>query len=315
METTSKKKTALLFAYNGAGFNGSQIQNEHEGVRTVEAELQNALFKSRCISSDNFGFLNKVKWSRASRTDKGVHALCAVAAMKMLWEAKPYEEILAEINSNLPSDIRMISLKLVTNAFNAKNSSSFREYHYLFPLSPLKSPYSTQETIEKINIIAKKFHGTHSFHNYTRDILPGKPEAKRYVIKYEAEANPVVYENSEYIKFIITGQSFLYHQIRKMIGMTVAVFAGKMQDSDIDKSFADDSFFVQLAPAEGLSLGRVHFTVYNKKQKHRPVLITEEEEKTIDDFYKQSILPTIHLSAPIFQQWVDNELIPSGIIS
>ncbi|OMJ75529.1 hypothetical protein SteCoe_25308 [Stentor coeruleus] len=315
METISKKKTALLFAYNGAGFNGSQIQKEHEGVRTVEAELQNALFKSRCISSDNFGFLNKVGWTRASRTDKGVHALCAVAAMKMLWRINSCEEILDEINSNLPSDIRMISLKLATNAFNAKNLASFREYQYLFPLTPLRSIFSSQETIEKINIIAKKFYGTHSFHNYTRDILPGKPEAKRYVIKFELETNPVVYENSEYIKFIITGQSFLYHQIRKMIGMTVSVFAGKMQDCDVEKSFADDNFVVPLAPAEGLSLGRVHFTVYNKKQQHRPILITDEEEKKIDDFYKQSILPTIHLSRPVFQQWVDSELFPLGVIT
>ena len=306
MSSGTKKKTAVLFTYNGSQFCGSQIQNDQRNVRTVEAELEKALHQARCISSDNFGFFNKVKWSRASRTDKGVHALCAVVGLKLLWEAKPAEDIIAEINLNLPEDVRVLSLKLVTNNFNAKNSCSYREYQYLFPLSTLKLEDSSQ-VIEKMNEIAKFFNGTHCFHNYSKDILPDKPEAKRYVIKFEVEKDFVRVDDCCYLKFIITGQSFLYHQIRKMVGMTVCVFLGKHSFDDIRKSFEPNEFFVPLAPAEGLSLNRAHFTVYNKRQNHRPVVVNSEDEVKINEFYQASILPTIHSSLNVFSEWVECE--------
>lgn len=308
MTEASKKKTAILFAYNGAQFNGSQIQNDHEGVRTVEAELQNALFKARCIAPENYGFINKIKWSRSSRTDKGVHALCSVIAAKLLWEPRPYEEILAEINSNLPADVKVISLKLVTSAFHAKSSASFREYQYLFPLKPLNCEFSP-ELVTALNDICKQFHGTHSFHNYSKDVKQNQPEAKRYIIKYDLCSESVEFEGFSYLKFIITGQSFLYHQIRKIIAMTILVFKKKFLIEDIQKSFDDSDFFVPLAPAEGLSLHRVHFSMYNKKQKHRPVNLNANEEAIIEDFYNSSILPTIHSALNIFQEWTDTELI------
>lgn len=305
---SSKKKTALLFAYNGSAFNGSQIQTDHENVRTVEAELQLALRNANCISQENFGFLNKVKWTRASRTDKGVHALCAVVGLKMLWETKPYEEILADINQNLPQDIRIIAMKMVAASFHAKNSTSYREYQYLFPYKALHPTAFDPEIIEKLNKIATAFHGTHSFHNYSRDIQPNRPEAKRYVIKFEVDQNPVVFSDFVYLKFLVTGQSFLYHQIRKMIGMCLAVYTEKFTLEDVKKSFEDEGFLVPLAPAQGLSLNRVHFPVYNKKQKHRPVVLTSEEEARIEEFYKESILPTIHSAYSVFEHWVNTKM-------
>ena len=226
----------------------------------------------------------------------------------MLWQHKPYEEILEEINSNLPNDVRIISMKMVAASFNAKNSVSFREYQYLFPLKTLKNAEFNADLVSEINKIAGHFHGTHSFHNYTRDILPNKPEGKRYIIKFEVDNEPILFENCTYLKFLITGQSFLYHQIRKMVGMTLAVYSSKHLLSDIQKSFEDDAFLVPLAPAEGLSLHRVHFAWYNKKQSHRPVVLTPEEEVLVDNFYKSSILPTIHSAYGVFENWVASEL-------
>ena len=308
MEST-KKKTALLFAYNGSAYNGSQIQNNHENIRTIEAELESALFKSRCISQENFGFLSKIKWSRASRTDKGVHALCSVVALKMIWETRPYEDIMAEINSNLPNDIRIISMKLVAASFNAKKSCSYREYNYLFPYKALNSTEEYDDAvIKKINTITNLFHGTHSFHNYSRDVKPNTPEAKRYIVKFELNGNRLVYENLYYLTFIITGQSFLYHQIRKMIGMCLAVYNEKMSVEDLRKSFEPENFDVPLAPAEGLLLNKVFYSVYNQKQKHRPIIISKEEDLLIENFYTNSILPTIHSAYNVFETWTTTEL-------
>jgi hypothetical protein len=47
---------------------------------TVEGTLEVALHKAGFISDSNFGDFNKVSFSRASRTDKGVHSLATVRA-------------------------------------------------------------------------------------------------------------------------------------------------------------------------------------------------------------------------------------------
>jgi tRNA pseudouridine38-40 synthase len=44
-------------------------------VRTVESELENALYKVGAIAEYNYGDLKKIGFSRATRTDKRVHAL------------------------------------------------------------------------------------------------------------------------------------------------------------------------------------------------------------------------------------------------
>ena len=62
----------MIVGYNGSDFCGSQ---KNPGVRTVEEELEQALFKMNCISKFNFGDLKKIAWNRATRTDKSVHAL------------------------------------------------------------------------------------------------------------------------------------------------------------------------------------------------------------------------------------------------
>ena len=47
------------------------------------------------ISDSNYGFLDKIGWSRSSRTDKGVHAAGVVVSLKMLIDGDS-EEILDE---------------------------------------------------------------------------------------------------------------------------------------------------------------------------------------------------------------------------
>lgn len=61
-----------MVGYNGTDFSGSQKNKE---VRTVEGEVEKALRDMKGIAPYNFGDLKKISWSRATRTDKSVHAL------------------------------------------------------------------------------------------------------------------------------------------------------------------------------------------------------------------------------------------------
>jgi len=44
-------------------------------VRTVEEEIEKALFEIGSIHECNYGDLKKIGWTRATRTDKSVHAI------------------------------------------------------------------------------------------------------------------------------------------------------------------------------------------------------------------------------------------------
>ena len=70
--------------------------------------------------------------------------------------------------------------------------------------------------------VMKQYEGTHNFHNFT----VGKPfkdtSANRFMIK-TIVSDPFVIEGTEWISIKIHGQSFMLHQIRKMIAMAALV--------------------------------------------------------------------------------------------
>ena len=78
--SSSKRKYALCFGYLGSSYYGLQA---NPGAASVEQQLERALFLAGSIQESNFGFLQKLTWSRAARTDRGVHAVAQCCAMKL----------------------------------------------------------------------------------------------------------------------------------------------------------------------------------------------------------------------------------------
>jgi tRNA pseudouridine38-40 synthase len=69
-----KTKVGLFFGYNGEKFQGIQYQRDTEN--TIENILHRVLCNGGFILKTNMESLRRIKWSRAARTDKRVHALC-----------------------------------------------------------------------------------------------------------------------------------------------------------------------------------------------------------------------------------------------
>jgi len=115
--------------------------------------------------------------------------------------------------------------------------------------------------------------GTNNFHNYTKK---GNPDAKtntRYIpiIKCEEFDYSFLYqENTQekpevpLIKITLIGQSFIYNQIRKMVGMMINIISEGLEISMIKKSFCKDKMNIWLAPGEGLLLDRLFFDGFNQ---------------------------------------------------
>ncbi|KAL4660405.1 tRNA pseudouridine synthase A, mitochondrial [Arapaima gigas] len=94
----------------------------------------------------------------------------------------------------------------------------------------------------------------------------------------------------------VQGQSFMMHQIRKMVGLVIAVAKGYASEAIQDRSWGEEKVDIPKAPGLGLVLERVHFEKYNKRfggdGVHEALDWTQEEDK-IASFKEEHIYPTI----------------------
>ncbi|OWZ14188.1 TRNA pseudouridine(38-40) synthase [Phytophthora megakarya] len=125
----TKRRYGLWVAFCGKNYSGMQM---NEGVNTIEAELERALFEAGGIAESNYGFLQKIGWSRAARTDKGVHAAGQLLTAK-LHVGDNIPAFVVKVNAALPDDIRVMHMVTVTKNFNAKMTCDQRTYEYLAP--------------------------------------------------------------------------------------------------------------------------------------------------------------------------------------
>ncbi|MHA1226296.1 MAG: hypothetical protein ACTSPV_06090 [Candidatus Hodarchaeales archaeon] len=146
---------------------------------------------------------NKIKI--ASRTDRGVGAIMQIVSVDC---AK--EPIIGEINSFLPDAIRVIGCTQVSNDFNPRMDAISRTYSYFLS--------SKDINLSKTREILDLIKGTHDFCNFAKN----DRKSKRNTIKtiYDTSIIPLG-ENMYQIK--ITGNSFLWQQIRRIIGHIIRI--------------------------------------------------------------------------------------------
>lgn len=73
----------------------------------------------------------------------------------------------------------------------------------------------------------------------------------------------------EWINVKLRGQSFMLHQIRKMIAMAMLVTRTNTPTSVISQSFGPHKINIPKAPALGLLLEKPFFDGYNQRIAHR----------------------------------------------
>ncbi|CAL1673905.1 unnamed protein product [Lasius platythorax] len=316
VQKIKRKNHAMLLGYLGKDYYGMQ---RNPGMKTIEEDLITALLKADLITTEHFENIRSINFQRAARTDKGVSAIRQIVSLKL-----PEKSDKTVINKFLPDVIRVFGIKRVTKGFNSKNQCDARTYRYIIPTFAfaLEDPtllkvgeevnederieqLSTiagksyvdyrlsSESLNRLNSILKLMEGTHNFHNFTSKVKPLDPRAQRFIINFHC-VETFTSDGIEFAILEIKGQSFMLHQIRKMVAVAVAVARNIIPEETINEAFKTmDKLEIPIAPSLGLCLCHVHYDYYGKRYGTdglHETLDWKECEEEVEKFQKEYIL-------------------------
>jgi tRNA pseudouridine38-40 synthase len=138
--------------------------------------------------------------------------------------------------------------------------------------------------------------GTRNFHNYTIQKTFSDPSAKRVIRSFKVGPDPIIINDTEWLSLKVHGQSFMMHQIRKMVAMAALVVrCGTSKDLIID-SYGPANISIPKAPGLGLLLERPVFDSYNERavrEFSREKLDFDKYKKEMDEFKQREIYDRI----------------------
>ncbi len=250
------KNIRLLIAFDGTDFNGWQLQPD---APTIQGEIERnlAIIHNR-----------KVTLHGAGRTDAGVHARGMVAHFHTE-KSMTAEAFLKGLNSMLPNSIRILDAKEVDNSFHSRFSAKSKTYHYTIFNGEILMPQERLYALHvrpKLNIDAMQqclqvIRGTHDFGCFetagSRDLTTPCERGSIRTI-YEGD---ITNKKTNFYLITITGDGFLRHMVRNIVGTTLEVGLGRRTLKGFEAAFFSKkrSEAGSTAPAHGLTLYRIFY--------------------------------------------------------
>lgn len=269
----------LQLEYNGSSFSGYQRQT---GAKTVQGYVEAALKKF--LGSDTL-------ISISSRTDAGVHAICNTAHVDICRTSKrkpgetlepyPPETVRRALNHFLKlssPDVSIIGVKRVSPFFHARHNAIGRTYYYRIQTGESQQPsifeqgrvwhVPAQLDIEKMQAATRHIIGRQDFSTFRAAGCQSKSPIRtlemleiRSCPTWSALPSSEASARVESFVIITKARSYLYHQVRLMVGLLKAVGLGEISVDEIPGLIEKRTPHVlpPMAPACGLFLGDVHY--------------------------------------------------------
>lgn len=149
---------------------------------------------------------------------------------------------------------------------------------------------------DRLTKILQQFEGTHNYHNYTVRTAHSASNAKRYIISFGCDSTFEI-DGEVWVRLVVVGQSFMMHQIRKMVGMAVATYLGIAPSYCLSHALKSSApLLTPMAPDLGLFLDECYFDGYNKQwaELHERLCLDDFAED-VARFKKECIYPHIRL--------------------
>ncbi|MGA3267144.1 MAG: tRNA pseudouridine(38-40) synthase TruA [Verrucomicrobiota bacterium] len=246
-------KIKLVIAYDGAAYQGWQVQKTGTGVQEkVEAALAKL-------------FPGPPRLHGASRTDTGVHALGMVAHFEVPARAftMSTRKLALALNAWLPEDIRVVSAARVPEKFHARFDASGKQYRYYVWNHAAMNPLLRQRAwhvarplnVRAIRAAARRLIGRHDFKSFAASRNYEMESTVRRLTRCDLK------KSGPLLTFIIEGDGFLYKMCRGIVGTLVQIGLGKFAPDEIQGMLAkkDRREAGMTAPAQGLILWKVFY--------------------------------------------------------
>ena len=239
----------LDICYEGTRYRGWQRLKNADN--TIQSKLETAL--SRILGED-------IEISGSGRTDAGTHAVMQVANFHCN-STMPADEILVQLRRYLPEDIGIYSCRNVSPRFHARLNAKTKTYRYRVWNSDEPCVFERKFVhidarpldMTRMQEAAALFLGEHDFSAFCAN-KKIKKSTVRYIEKLRVEraGNEIV--------FTVTGNGFLHHMVRIMVGTLLEIGRGERNIQSVEELFgADRAQAGALIPACGLCLMEVNY--------------------------------------------------------
>lgn len=215
----------LTIAYNGSDFSGWQSQTHGKGIQDCLEKALASIASRRLILH------------AAGRTDAGVHALAQCAHVdvgEVTGKMADPQRWLTALNAALPPTIRILKIRKVASIFHARFSAHHKTYRYLLWHGEVLPPLLHQRAwhlygpldVSLLKRLAQTIEGTHDFRGFTAKSGAARENTKRTLHQVS------VTQRGHEVSFSFTGDGFLYHMVRMLVGAMVRVAQGKMSEQE-----------------------------------------------------------------------------------
>ena len=239
----------LDLCYDGSRYKGWQRLSTTEN--TIQQKLEQTL--SRILDE-------AVEITGSGRTDAGTHAFQQVANCHIN-STMPCDEILEKMRRYLPEDIGIKSVRNVSERFHARLNAKTKTYRYRVWNSEFPCVFDRkyvaidlrQFDIARMEKAAQDYLGTHDFSAFCGNKNMKKSTVRTiFSFSVEQKENEVV--------FTVTGNGFLQHMVRIMVGTLLEIGAGERPEDGIASLFGGKRMDAgAAAPSNGLCLMEVTY--------------------------------------------------------
>jgi len=278
----------LVLAYDGTDFHGWQRQ---PSLPTIQDCVESAIERVTGEKSRVWG---------SGRTDAGVHALNQVANFKVACPI-PCENLKKALNNLLPPTVRVKEATEVREDFHARYDVRRKTYRYRILQAPVCSPflwrfvwhYPYPLDAAAMAAAARGFEGEHDFTSFAavsgeepefgiqnsefrirtspaRDVGTARTgrddgmtgdERSKQMVRVIFSSRLISRPRTSMLIYEVSGNGFLHHMVRNMVGTLMEVGRGKLTPADVTRILAarDRTLAGPTAPAQGLCLGKVEY--------------------------------------------------------
>lgn len=152
-----------------------------------------------------------------------------------------------------------------------------------------------KKRLERLQEALDRYVGTRNFYNYTIQKTFRDPSSKRHIKSFNVNQEPIIINGTEWISLKVHGQSFMMHQIRKMVAMAALVVRCGCDPDRIIETYGPTKIAIPKAPGLGLLLERPIFDAYNKRVVDfgKDPIDFSKYEKEINEFKQREIYERI----------------------